>query len=84
MLRAVAFGDDPQLLSLALTRARQRVMVFGDAGTLIRRSQWEGPLDHLDEGTAARERELIAQLVRHLQGPGAPARAFHVREGTSR
>ena len=79
--RAVTFGEEPQLLALALTRARGKVLLFGDPGTLARRSQWEGPLDHLDELAAARERALIAQLVRYLQGQGAHARAFHVREG---
>lgn len=80
--RAVSFGSEPQLLPLALTRARNKLVVFGDAGTLARRSQWEGPLDHLDEVAAARERELVAQLVRYVHGQGTHARAFHLREGT--
>jgi hypothetical protein len=82
--RAVSFGTEPQLLPLALTRARHRLLVFGDPGTLARRGQWEGPVDHLDEEAAARERELIAQLVRYLQGLGASARSSHVREGSSK
>jgi superfamily I DNA and/or RNA helicase len=82
--RAVPFGDDPQLLTLALTRARCRLVLFGDPGTLARRSQWEGPLDHLDEADAARERDLAGRLVAYLNGQGAHARAFRVREGTSR
>jgi hypothetical protein len=81
--RAVSYGEDPAQLALALTRARQQLVLFGDPGTLIRRSQWEGALDHLDPAAAARERERIALLVQYLQGHGRHARAFHLREGTS-
>jgi hypothetical protein len=80
--RAVSFGEEPQQLALALSRARARLMLFGDPGTLVRRSQWESTLDHLDEAAAAQERELVCRLVRYLQGQGAHARAFHLREGT--
>jgi hypothetical protein len=66
--RAVSFGPSPHLLALAMTRARSRLILFGDPGTLLRRSQWEGPLDHLDQLSAARERDLIAQIVRHFFG----------------
>jgi hypothetical protein len=79
--RPITFGERPDLLTLALTRARSQVVVFGDPGALARRSQWEGPLDHLDEATAAREREVIAQLVQYLEGHGAHPHAFHLREG---
>src|SRR5262249_13153001 len=78
---ALAFGDGPQQLTLALTRARQRLILFGDPGTLVRRSQWQGRLDHLDEAAAGRERELLARLVCYLQGQGTHPRAFHLREG---
>jgi hypothetical protein len=66
--RAVTLGDDPSWLPLSLTRAAGRVLLFGDTGTLARRTQWMGALDHLDETAAARERELIAHLLRHVQG----------------
>jgi superfamily I DNA and/or RNA helicase len=79
--RAVTFGDDPGLLGLALTRARARLIVFGDAGTLARRTQWEGVLDHLDESAAAREGQVIGRLVRYLQGGGPHPRAFRLSEG---
>jgi hypothetical protein len=65
--RAVPFGEGPQMLALALTRARSQLVLFGDLGTLVRRSQWEGPLEHLDEEAAARERQLISRLVHGLQ-----------------
>src|SRR5262249_19881806 len=70
--RAVPYGEGPRELALALTRATHRVIVFGDPGTLSRRSQWNGPLDHLDESAAERERALAARLVRVLQEPEPP------------
>ena len=78
--RAVAFGEGPQALTLALTRARGKLILVGDAGTLARRSQWEGAVDHLDEAAAARERALIARLLRYLHGEGAHPRVFHLHE----
>jgi hypothetical protein len=79
--RAVAYGEGPQLLTLALTRARAHLRIFGDVGTLTRRSQWTGPLEHLDEAAAAQEREVALRLVRYLQGQGLHQQAFHLREG---
>ena len=75
--RAVTFGDDPAFLRLALTRARQRIVFVGDPGTLCRRSQWEGPLDHLDEAQALREKTWVAALVKNLQGGGAATILLH-------
>lgn len=60
--RAVPFGEGPHQLALALTRAASRLWVFGDPGTLMRRCQWSGPLDHLAEDAAERERELLDRL----------------------
>ncbi len=80
--RAVSFGDGPQALALALTRARGRVVLFGDPGTLARRSQWQRPVDHLDEAASAREQELVGELVRYLHGHGPHPRSFHLREGS--
>ena len=65
--RCVPFGDDAADLALALTRARQRLLVFGDPGTLVRRTQWQGPLDHLDAAQAHLEALRLSRLVRHLQ-----------------
>lgn len=81
--RAVAFGDDPDALPVALTRARAKLILFGDPGTLVRRTHYEGPVDHLDAVAAARERSLIAQLLRHLQGQGSQPHLFRLREGDS-
>jgi hypothetical protein len=79
--RPVTYGERPELLTLALTRARTQLILLGDAGCLARRSQWEGPLDHLDDLTAARERELVAHLVYYLEGKGGYPHAFHLHEG---
>jgi hypothetical protein len=79
--RAVTWADAPQTLALALTRARWQLWLFGDPGTLARRAGWQGPVDHLDEAAAERERLLAAGLVRYLQGQGAHRKAFHLGEG---
>jgi hypothetical protein len=80
--RAVSYGDGPQALALALTRAQARLILFGDPGTLARRSQWQGALDHLDEAAADRERQLVARLLGYLQGQGRHPEAFHLHEGS--
>ena len=67
--------------ALALSRARVRLLIFGDPGTLVRRTQWEGALDHLDAVAGGREREVIAHLVRYLQGHGSHPQVFSLREG---
>jgi hypothetical protein len=79
--RAVCYADSPEVLVQALTRPSDRLLLFGDPATLVRRSQWQGPLDHLDERSAQRERRLLARLVRYLQGRGLHARVFRVQEG---
>jgi hypothetical protein len=81
--RAVVFGDGPQALTRALTRARTRLILFGDPGTLVRRARWEGPLDHLDAVAAARERELLTHLLAYLHGGGPYPRAFCLRQSSS-
>jgi hypothetical protein len=78
--RAVTYGEGPQALVLALTRARSKLFLFGDPGTLARRTQWQGSLDHLDETASAWERALVTQLVRYLQGQGGRQGAFQVHE----
>src|SRR5262249_19390736 len=77
--RAVAYGDGPAAVPLALTRARQRLVLICDPRALARRGHWDGPLDHLDAEAAHCERAWVAALVRLLQGNG-PA-VIHLREG---
>ncbi len=79
--RAVAFAEQTLHVVQALTRARSQVILFGDPGTLARRSQWQGRVDHLDDNAARQEEILIKDLVRYLQGKGKHAWAFHLCEG---
>ncbi len=65
--RAVAFGEDVRELPLALTRARSRLVAFGDAGTLCKRIHWQGPLDHLDAHAAHQELVRLSRFVAFLQ-----------------
>ena len=78
--RAVAYGSDPSALLVALTRARKRLVIFGDAGTLLRRSQWDGPLEHLDQDAARQEKQLVSRLVRYLDGIVQKRRSGQVRQ----
>ncbi|MFO0844304.1 MAG: AAA domain-containing protein [Gemmataceae bacterium] len=78
--RAVPFSDHPRDLLLALTRPAGRLVVFGDPGTMGRRSQWFGALDHLDETTGPLEQALLAQLLAHMPEQEATARAGRTLE----
>ena len=61
--RAVTFGDAPAVLAGLLSRARRKILFAGDPGTLARRLQWDGPVDHLDAAEAGRERAWVAALA---------------------
>ena len=78
--RAVPFGDDPSLLPTGLTRAASRVILFGDPGTMARRCQWKGAVDHLDETAGERERGLIARLMAYVHGQGPHPSTFRLDE----
>lgn len=81
--RAVPFSNNPHDLLTALTRAAGRLLIFGDPGTLTRRSGWFGGLDHLDEATGPLEQALAARLVAHLCDPETPSRTLRSRESSS-
>jgi len=61
--RAVTFGDSPAVLRKLVGCARRKILFAGDPGTLSRRLQWEGPVDHLDGAEAAHERAWVAALA---------------------
>lgn len=80
--RAVTYGQGPDMVALALTRARARLIIIGDPETLTRRAQWEGPLDHLDRAAAARERALVSRLARLARESSGPAPMALALEGS--
>ncbi len=61
--RAVTFGESPAVLRKLVGCARRKILFAGDPGTLSRRLQWEGPVDHLDGAEAAHERAWVAALA---------------------
>jgi hypothetical protein len=71
--RATAFGEAAEELPIALTRACKRLFVFGDPGTLQRRTQWSGPIDQLDSSAAQQELLRVKRLVACLQQTQSPA-----------
>jgi hypothetical protein len=83
--RAVSYGDQPASLVLALTRAARRLVLFGDPGTLARRSQWLDPVDHLDGPASLQEHGLISRLSAAVHGAEVPlvAGALRMHEGGS-
>lgn len=76
--RAVALGERPEDLVLALTRACRHIVLFADPGNLIKRAGWQGPLEHLDATSASLEGQRIARLAKYLQGQGSQQEAFRV------
>jgi hypothetical protein len=80
--RAVAYGEGPAGLVQALTRARRQIVLFGDPGNLVRRTQWRGVLDHLDETAAGLEGQLLSRLLMYLEGKGLYQSAFRISEGS--
>jgi hypothetical protein len=81
--RAVSFGEDPRMLELALTRARARLILFGDAGALARRGDWTGSVDPLDEAASEREHQVVTRLVEYVRGRGHNPHTFQLRESAA-
>jgi hypothetical protein len=79
--RAVPYGDGPSALLLAWTRARRKLVLVGDPGNLLRRAQWQGSVDSLDEHGAAAEGRILARLASYLQGQGHFPSSFRLCEG---
>jgi hypothetical protein len=80
--RVASLGEGPHRLIWCLTRATDKVLIFGDPGALRRRCQWDGPVESLDHVSSRREREILARLVQYLNGTGPYPHAFHLREGS--
>ena len=80
--QAVGFVDDPHRLNVALSRARKKLILVGDAETLTRRSRKHTAGDK-DSRAARQERYFFAQLVRYVEGRGKTMRIFQRRCVTS-
>jgi hypothetical protein len=65
--RASKFGEDERELPTALTRARSRLFVFGDAGAICKRLASPGALDHHDAHAAQQEHAHLARLLACVQ-----------------
>ena len=70
--RCAAYGEDVRELPLAMTCARSRLLVFGDPGSLCKRTSWHGPLEHLDAHASQEEHLRLSRLLAFLQNQ-APA-----------
>jgi hypothetical protein len=81
--RAVPFSDSPRSLLTALTRATDRLVLFGDPGTMARRTQWHGGLDHLDEAAGPVEQALLGRLLACLADPNFAPPVGRSRESSS-
>jgi hypothetical protein len=74
--RSVPFSMDVADLALALTRARRKLCVFGDLGSLVKRTHWQGPLDHFPAPAAQLEWQRLSRFVHYLQGVLTPPKAI--------
>ncbi len=86
---APAFSEHPDDLAVLLTRAAGRLVLVGDPGSMARRGQWYGPLDHQGDIAGPQEQALMQALagcwpevVSAASSPD-PGRAARVRESSS-
>jgi hypothetical protein len=69
--RVASLGEEPQWLTWALTRATNKILVFGDPSALHRRCQWDGTVEAQDEASSRRERAILTRLVEYVNGTDA-------------
>jgi superfamily I DNA and/or RNA helicase len=65
--RAVPLAERFRDIVLTLTRARQQLILFTDLGTLARRTEFAGRIEHLDEFASAREARFAADLLGYFR-----------------
>jgi hypothetical protein len=80
--QAVGFVDDPHRLNVALSRARKKLILVGDAETLTRRARNQAA-GAKDSRADRQERYVFAQLLRYVEGRGKTMRIFQRRCVTS-
>jgi hypothetical protein len=76
--QAIGFVDDPNLLNVALSRVRKKLILVGDAETLTRRAKNQ-PKGERDQRAGKHERYFFAQLIRYVEGRGKTMRIFQRR-----
>jgi hypothetical protein len=78
--QAPPFSGHPDDLVCLMTRACSRLVLFGDPGSMLRRGQWYGPLEHQDDHAGPQEQALMQSLmgcwpeVMAAASPDPPAR----------
>jgi len=70
--RAVTYGDDPSILTGLFNQPRCRIIFVGDPGSVARRAQWQGGIDHLNEEAGERERRWVNALMRFVPVHNGP------------
>jgi hypothetical protein len=61
--QAPPFSGHPDDLVCLLTRGCSRLVLFGDPGSMLRRGQWYGPLEHQDDHAGPQEQALLQSLT---------------------
>jgi hypothetical protein len=79
--RVGSYGSSLEDLLIALTRARHKLILFGDAGALSRRAHSDGVVERTDPARAARERSVVKMLVAHCHFRTANQTAVTGSEG---